>query len=113
MRETNRRRIRWSVQQRDVTRFLDEARFRHRRELGENARSALLVPESNANLDELVVGKRLVELLAQRVSDAAGAHVDDRCQGMTEDAQVIGLLFGKMHPFFVVRAALAGAVGRG
>jgi hypothetical protein len=31
---------------------------------------------------------------------------------MTEDAQIIGLLFGEMHPLLIVRAARFGAVGR-
>lgn len=112
LRETNRRRVRGPIQQRDVAGVLDEAGLRHRCELGENTRTALLVTETDPHLHELVIGQGFVQLLAERIGDAARTDVDDRCQSMTEDAQIIGLLFGEMHPLLIVRAALAGAVGR-
>src|SRR5690606_13847174 len=112
LRETDRGGVRRTVQERDVAGFLREARIRERREVGENTGPALLVPETNAHLHELVVGQRLVQLLTQRVRDAARTDVDDRCQSMTEDAQIVGLLFGEMHPLLIVRAARSGAVGR-
>ena len=92
--------------------FLRKAGIRERRELRKNAGTALLVAETDSHFHELVVGEGFVQLLTQRVGDAARADVDDRCQSVTEDAQIIGLLFGEMHPLLIVRAARFGAVGR-
>src|SRR5690606_34901240 len=85
LRETDRRRVARPIEQGDVAGFLDEASVRHRRDLGEDARPPLAIAEADPYFHELVIGQRLVELLAKRVGDAARADVDDRCQGMTED----------------------------